>query len=224
MPMTGAYATQKWRIRARFTTPASYTTTSNYAVTRKDGGPTSVAVQSVVVLPSTSPALVGDLVLTEPLISDVTYILTFNGADTAELSWREPEVSASHDRLVDDPEAEVFGVDVDWIFGDPTPDGDAPEIRGQQCLVEDCACVAFLFPGELVQYPEDGAGLPDRVNGPISSASGSELNAKVVAQWRRDDRVIDASSELSIGTDGSVDLYGRVKSVAIAKDLTVRNT
>jgi hypothetical protein len=163
-----------------------------------------------------------EISLSAPLLDGVIYLLTV-GPVSAAFSWQDPIPDPGQSPNADDPEAEVFGVDIDWLFGDLTADGDVESIRGQRCLEEDLISVCFLNPGELAQFPDDGVGMPDRVNGPFSSAESRTLRTKIVSQWRKDDRVRDASVELTINSDLTVDLEGRVQSIAVARDLTIRN-
>jgi hypothetical protein len=207
-----AYAQSAWRIRAGWQGGAASTVASDYVVTRADGGPCLITANSVFVVDSAASTV--DLALSERMLSGVSYVVTVGGVSFT-VPYRDPKTDPRLTGPVAfDPEAVIFGRDIDWLFGDLTPDGDTEEIVGQRCLVEDAVSVFYLNKNELVQYPEDGVGAPRRTNGDGSSRSVKNLAAAAAAQWRKDDRVVDADAIVTFASDGSVEIGGKIKNVS----------
>lgn len=198
-----AQAQQPFRVTAFF---ASFTGSqlSPEAYTLARGGVVAVEIEAA--WQRSGGAI--ELALVEPLLVGERYTLAHTGAsNVVELAYIEP-VSAptAAGRLTlqrgaeDDPEAEAFGVDVDWFAAGLTPSGDLPAVRGLAALKHDLAALAVLNPGELLHRPAAGLGLSRRVNGAASAGARAELEADARAAYLADTRVKDAS--ITITSEG----------------------
>jgi hypothetical protein len=137
----------------------------------------------------------------DPLLAGEDYTLTHDtSATTAHVTWRPAQPSAlARPRATadgpegDDPEAEAFGLDVDWFGPALDPRGDVPVVRGLQALKHDLAALAFMNPGDLAHRPGAGIGVRQRVNGAASAAVLGEVQADVRAAYLSDPRVRDCT-------------------------------
>jgi phage baseplate assembly protein W len=219
-----AEARSPWRVRLVFdVAPGAPTTPGTYALARTDGAGPAPAVARVLPLDTASV----ELVLAEGLLPALLYTLTVTGASgTPRVSYRAPDAQALGTVPDEDPEAEAFGLDVDWLAPTLAPGGDLPTVRGRACLVHDLAAVAVTRPGELFHRPEVGAALPQRVNGPNTPADLLDARAGVKRAWLADDRVRGVELTATAATDGTATLTGKVQSVIPEEpvDVTVRGT
>jgi hypothetical protein len=212
--IASAAAVGRWRIRALFGGAGTASEPPEaFSLARADGGHSLVRVATV--LPTDTAQL--DLVLSEPLEPGVVYVLSWQ-TEATEVSFVEADPSVTEEVHL---ELDLFGRDLDWLEGDPTPDGDCPVREGLPCLVHDLVHRAALRPGELVQLPQAGAGLPDRVNGPSTDSELRQLGGRVEAEWRADDRVDELRADVVAETDGSVHISGRVKPIGIVSPIRV---
>lgn len=176
---------------------------------RTDGGDNNVGVDTTWV-PSTFRR---EIALTSKLIPDVFY--DFHQYDEViSFAYVAPKAT-SVVRVADDPEAEVFGVDIDWLAPALDPGGDTPEIRGRDCVIRDLIGVAFTQRGEIFHRPESGAGLQQKVNAPNQLVRAGEISALVKRAWTDDDRVAKAAPQISTTTTGEVRIRGDIETVAL---------
>jgi hypothetical protein len=197
--ITEARARSPWRLRLVFDAiPGGATTAASYTLTREDGAGTSAEVARAFAVDATAV----ELALSEALRDHVTYQVALAGvADPAAVRYSPPLAQILGADRQDDPEAEAFGVDSDWLAERLSGDGDVPEVRGLPCL-----------PGEVYHRPDCGAGIPTRVNGP---APLSELAAAAKREWLKDDRVKRASPKVTESSAGEISIRGDVQSVAL---------
>jgi len=223
MPATvsAAYAPSQWRVRVLWTGGAATLTPSAYVITRADAGPSSITVSSVFAIDGLGQTV--DLALSSPLSDGIRYQVTVGGA-SSYFVWQNPLQGLVDRSDPEDPEAQVFGRDIDWCFGRWTPDGDIEEVRGVRSVLEDAVAVCHLKPGELVQYADRGADFPSRVTGPGSAAIARNLQARAEGEWRKDDRNVDVSAQVVLRTDGTVEINGRLRTVAISHEIELKAT
>jgi hypothetical protein len=155
-----ARARSRWRISVTFDGVfGGWTTPANYTLTRADGSPTSAVVSRAFSTDSTTV----ELALSEALLEGVIYTLVAVGVTAStSVSMLSPPAPVTSSGQVDDPEADAFGVDIDWLAPALDATGDIPEIRGTECLRHDLIAVAMTRPGELFHRPDAGAGIPRR--------------------------------------------------------------
>jgi hypothetical protein len=208
--ITEARARSPWRLRLVFDAiPGGATTAASYTLTREDGAGTSAEVARAFAVDATAV----ELALSEALRDHVTYQVALAGvADPAAVRYSPPLAQILGADRQDDPEAEAFGVDSDWLAERLSGDGDVPEVRGLPCLRHDLIAVARTVPGEVYHRPDCGAGIPTRVNGP---APLSELAAAAKREWLKDDRVKRASPKVTESSAGEISIRGDVQSVAL---------
>jgi hypothetical protein len=123
-----ARARSRWRISVTFDGVfGGWTTPANYTLTRADGSPTSVTVSRAFATDSTTV----ELALSEALLEGVIYTLVAAGVAGRRASrCVSPPAPVTSSGMVDDPEADAFGVDIDWLAPALDATGDIPEIRG----------------------------------------------------------------------------------------------
>ena len=142
-----------------------------------------------------------ELALGDALLAGEDYLLQHDtSSTTAHIAWRPAQPSAlarprttTDGPELDDPEAEAFGLDVDWFGAALDARGDVPVVRGLQALKHDLAAVAFMSPGDLVHRPRAGVGVRQRVNGASNAATLGEIQADVRAAYLSDPRVRDCT-------------------------------
>lgn len=217
MAIIQAQARTPRRVRVVFASlPGGATTPTSYAFARIDGAYTSVAVASVWTTDTTTV----ELALSEALLDYALYTLTI-GSDSAEISYFPPVQQSTVVEDLSDPEAETFGVDINWFSDLLDPSGDLPIHRGLQALRNDLVSVSRIIPGEIVHRPDVGAGLNLRVNGPNATAQLADMRGACKREWLKDDRVDDVAITATAGTDGTVTLNCNVKTVAIEESVNV---
>lgn len=214
-------ARSQWRIRAFFAggNPSGQPA-SAFSLARADGGANTAKIVNAFT------ADVGqiELVTSEPMGIGTQYTITWSGITLTcvyNLAPDDPQIAPD----ADDPEAEVFGVDFDWIFGTPTADGDCPRRTGQPCLVHDLGARAELRKGELVHLPTKGAGVRQDINGPAGNADLQAVAGTLDAEFRDDDRVKDMTISVDESdAPGGFNFEARITPVAIGGTLKVSNT
>jgi hypothetical protein len=212
-----ARARSRWRITITFDGSfAGWTTSTTYAIARADGAPTSVTVSRAFATDSTTI----ELALSEALLEDVVYALSATAVTgSTSVAVQSAPTEQTPRGAIDDPEAEAFGVDVDWLAPSLDATGDIPTIRGRECLRADLIAIAFTAPGELFHRPDAGAGIPDEVNGP---AELDDLIAATKREWQRDDRINRLEPmRAEISTAGEVSIRAIVIPIAIDEPLPV---
>lgn len=146
-----------------------------------------------------------ELALGEPLLAGEPYTLTHtSSASTVGVAYHEPvtppvapPLAVLDGDVPDDPEAEAFGVDVDWLAPALTSRGDFPAPRGIAAFRHDLAALTFTIPGELIHRPGAGLGIQRRVNQHATDTTLEEVGAEVSEGYREDDRVRDVSVSLT---------------------------
>jgi phage baseplate assembly protein W len=213
-----------YRLRVVWDLPATgQDTAADYALARADGagpGPEVAAAWSV-------DAGAVELALASPLPPGLALVLVHAAGD--RLPCALPPTALRPDDAagdgVGDPEAELFGVDLDWLAPALAAGGDVPEVRGLAALRADLAAIAVTAPGELFHRPTEGAALPQRVNGAGAPAELGRLAAAVRRAWVSDDRVKAARVSVVARADGAVTAAGDVETVPLPGerlDLVVR--
>jgi hypothetical protein len=215
MAIVQVLARSPWRVRVVFDAfPVGADEPAIYTLTRADGAGTSINPVRAFIVDTSS----AEVSLSEPLLDRVVYRLAADGAGSADLSWQEPLPQVIGADREDDPEAEVFGVDTDWLSPTLTSQGDIPEVRGIACLKQDLLTIAFIEAGELFHRPEAGAGVTRQVNGPTPL---SEIAGRVRAEWLKDDRVRKASPRITETSAGEIYIRGDVLTVPLAEPIPI---
>jgi len=217
--ITQALAPTPWRIRV---VCDGIPATSGYSLTRFDGAGTTIAVAGAFALDGTS----AELSLTEELLDGVLYVLACTTlSNTAIVAWRRPVDVASATEDAGDPEAEAFGVDLDWLAPALDASGDLPRVRGVECLKHDLAALVLLHPGELIHRLDTGVGMPSRVNGPSSGNELVAIQAAVRREWSQDPRVQDLDVSVAATSDGDTYVSASVQTIPLNDPvpLVVRN-
>ena len=216
------FARSPWRVRAVFAggTPSGVLA-GDFAITRKDGGPCTIAVASLISIDVNAL----ELVLSEATLAGVSYVATWSAAAFGFQFSTPLSQNPAVQPIGDDPEAEAYGVDLAWISDDPHADGDCARRRGVACLEYDLPNRAALIPGELVQDQGAGANLPQQINGSAGNADLVQIASRLEAEFKRDDRVQDAEINTSDGAlQGDVNFNGQVLTIATGLPVQVRNT
>lgn len=191
-----AQAAQPWRITVYFVAAdAGLDDPVKFHLTR--GG---VVAHPIDALWLRGPGVV-ELALGDALLAGEAYVLTHDtSSTTAHIAWRPAQATAApRPRTtagapeIDDPEAEAFGLDVDWFGPNLDARGDTPVVRGLAALKHDLAVLAFMSAGELVHRPGAGVGVRQRVNGASNAAVLGEIQADVRAAYLSDPRVRDCT-------------------------------
>lgn len=149
----------------------------------------------------TREANVVEVSMVEPLLDGERYVLAHDmSATTADVAWFPPATPPAQQaragfepEALGDPEAEVFGLDVDWFGDEQDARGDFPVTKGLAALKHDLAALTVLNPAELIHRPGAGLGMRRRVNATSSDAELQELAAEARAAYLNDPRVRDAS-------------------------------
>jgi hypothetical protein len=214
-------ARSQWRIRAFFAGgDPSGQPASAFTLARADGGANTIKIVNAF----TPDMGQRELVTSEPLSIGTLYAITWSG-NTLTCVFNVAPDDPMFAPDADDPEAEVFGVDLDWIFGQPTADGDCPRRTGQECLVHDLAARVELKKGELVHLPTKGANIKQDTNGPAAPADLLATQATLDAEFRDDDRVADLAITVEESdSQGGFNYDARIVPVAIGGSLKVSNT
>jgi hypothetical protein len=195
------------------------TTASDYVLTRQDNASSASTITNAFL---TESRVVELTVGGAPLIDGIVYLLALPlqpGAPLAKVSYRQPlSQTQAPVSPAEDPEAEAFGVDNDWLANALTASGDTPNIRGLQCLVNDLAVIAMIQKGEIFHRPDAGAGLQLDVNAPMTGQQVKRTTGTVTREWYKDARVrqggITVKADVSAST-GRLTLYGTVLPIAI---------
>jgi phage baseplate assembly protein W len=202
-----------YRLRVVWDAPAAgQDTAADYAVERADGAGPGPAVASAWFIDAGAV----EVALATPLLPGLDFVLVHAAGDRVPFALppAPPRADAGAGRA-EDPEAELFGVDVDWLSEALAPGGDLPAVRGLPALRADLARIAVTVPGELFHRPTEGAGLPLRVNGAGVPAELGRLSAAVRRAWVADDRVRQASVAVAARADGGVTATGDVETVPL---------
>ena len=216
--IAAASSPSPYRIRMTLTAAGS-TTASDYTLTREDGAPTAI---TCTVAWQTGPSTAVEIALSDPMIDGVTYLVALSGFGSAVVSYRTPLVVGAFQ--ADDPEIDIFGIDIDWLASDLGADGDAPQARGLDSFRRDKGVEAVLVPGDLVHRPDRGAGIPLRVNGPGSDDELRRMASALKQQYGLDELVEPGGVSVTASADGSgfVTLTASIKTIALEQPVAVR--
>lgn len=212
MPIAQLLARTPWRVRVVWDgAVASIDDAAAYTLARADGAGAGPTVRAAWLIDSVAV----ELALDAPLLDGLDFTLSHISGATAPLAWQAPpSADPTTGESPIDPEAEAFGVDLDWL-GALEPGGDLAEVRGIAALREDLVRLAGTRPGELFHRPTEGGDLPARVNGPATPALLGAMGARVRRAFLTDDRVRAASVALQVATDGRVTLSADVRTVPL---------
>lgn len=216
-------ATSPYRIRVTLgQTVSTYTpgilVAANWSITRVDGaGGVPVSATFAFQLDLTSL----ELALSSPLLDGVRYTVAESPAGSGIVAWVAPVSQRTQQGVVDDPEAEAFGIDYDWLAPALDASGDMPTIRGRDCLSNDLVAIAKTDPGELFHRPTEGGGMLTQVNGPGNDPDA--VGRALRGAWSKDRRVKSVGPiEVTADGDGSVTASASVQPLALNEPLTVR--
>ena len=109
-----------------------------------------------------------------------------------------------------DVDVEVFGRDLAWPFA-LDGNGDLVEVAGEANLVSALPIRAVTRRGEVPLFPDDGIDLDDFQNGVASDGERASLAARLIEQYRRDDRL--RSVRVTVDEDGG-DVIAHVDAIA----------
>lgn len=216
MTIINARSSSPFRITVT-TDTAPDTTASDYTITRQDGATTNATVSSAFVTGFNTADLV---VSNEALMDGVVYIIAIPSQSTSlPVSYRLPLLQSQVPVApAEDPEAEAFGVDIDWFADALVGNGDTPTIRGRQCFVNDLAVIALIQKGEIFHRPDAGAGAKLNTNAPMSNLSVQKVAGSLTREWYKDPRTkpggVTTRVDISAST-GQLSVYGTVLPLAI---------
>lgn len=208
-----AEALSSRRIRVALSGSNVWATTvaGSYVMARTDGGPVVVGVAKAWL----SDVQTVELALNASMLDGVGYSVTVPDSSSAVFVFSRPLAPPTDQASPEDPEAEMLGVDIDWLSSSLDGTGDCPQIRGRDCVVNDMTAVALTHPGEIFHQPTVGAGLYGRVNSPNLPGELDELRADLVRQWKADDRVKNAQCQTVSTTSGEVYAIGKIITVPL---------
>lgn len=216
-----------YRITATFDV-APDLTPGDYVLKRLDGASLASAVTYVFLNPpgsNTAEIAVGG----EGMLDGVVYVLSLPGqpaSPSAQIAYRQPMYQSQVPQYpAEDPEAEAFGVDIDWFADGLTGAGDTPTIRGRQCLTNDLAIIAMISKGEIFHRPDAGAGLKLDVNGPMTDFQVKAVVGALTKEWYRDARIAQNSVSVTASVNastGQLTVAGSVTPLAIDDPTIVR--
>ena len=221
--VTLAQVSQPWRITARFASVfVGQDDVTRFTLRRS--GTTLHPLASA----WTREGAVVEVALEAPLLAGERYVLAHaDSARTVDVAWHPPvtppvalPLATLDGDVPDDPEAEAFGLDIDWLGGSLDARGDLPVARGLPAFKHDLAVLAVTHPGELVHRASAGLGLPSRVNGSATDATLDELAGEAAAAYLTDDRVSAAQVTFSRDPAGTVAMRTRVETPLLADPLT----
>jgi hypothetical protein len=188
-----------------------------YSFTRLDGASTFVAVTWAFLVDS----LAIELAVTEKLLPGVIYVLAATGVTgSSQLLFLFPPVQATPGST-DDPEAEAFGVDLDWLASALAANGDLPVLRGRAAYKSSLVSIALTERGEIFHRPNDGAGMPSEING---TEDLPRIEAALRREWLKDPRTQKAEVSTRLSSNGELTATAVLTPVALANTipLTVR--
>lgn len=223
MAILNLFSRSPWRITLiKDATPT--VTLADYVITRKDSAPTTIVVNYAFLV---GPNAV-ELSLSEAMLLGVIYTLTLpndGGAPSALIAYSQPAVLSPIPGVgTEDPEAETYGIDIDWLADATVGNGDTPTVRGRACVMNDLASLALISPGEIFHRPGVGAGLKLRVNAPGQTAELNSAMAALKREWSRDPRVRQngVSIKGSLSSSGTTTIVGTVQTIALDEPLIIK--
>ncbi len=225
MVITNIRSSSPYRITV-VTDVAADVTATDYVITRLDNASTAATVSYAFAVDTKTAELV---VANEALIDGVVYVVSLpgqSGAPSAQVAYRLPLLQSQVPvSPAEDPEAEAFGVDIDWFADKLTASGDTPVIRGRQCLVNDLAVISMILPGEIFHRPNAGAGLQLNTNAPMTSNQIKQVTGSITREWYKDSRVRQGSVNVTasvLANTGQLIVSGTVIPVAIDEPTVVK--
>lgn len=102
--------------------------------------------------------------------------------------------------LDDDPKIDAFGEDLDFPLALDGND-DLAVIRGEDNVLSALTVRAMTSAGEVAIYPSDGADLEDLQGGPADTVARGALEARLLEQYTRDDRLASVTISSVDGAD-----------------------
>lgn len=102
--------------------------------------------------------------------------------------------------LDDDPKIDAFGEDLDFPLA-LDGNGDLRAIRGEDNVLSAMITRAMTAAGEVSIYPSDGADLEDLQGGPADLVARAALEARLLEQYTRDDRLASVTVTSDDGAD-----------------------
>jgi len=102
--------------------------------------------------------------------------------------------------LDDDPKIDAFGEDLDFPLALDGND-DLAVIRGEDNVLSALTVRAMTSAGEVAIYPSDGADLEDLQGGPADTVARGALEARLLEQYTRDDRLASVTVSSVDGAD-----------------------
>lgn len=110
----------------------------------------------------------------------------------------------------DDINVEIYGTDLAWPFA-LTGTGDLAVVDGEANLVSALPIRAVTRRGEIPLFPDDGIDLDDFQSAPASDGERAALSARLLEQYRRDDRL--RSVRVTVEEDGD-DVVAHIDGIA----------
>jgi hypothetical protein len=105
----------------------------------------------------------------------------------------------------------LFGADIAFPFR-LTPDGDLAEVVGEDAVMQALPIRAMTGLAEIPVYPDDGLDLEEFQNGLTTEVDRAVLRARVLTQYRREDRITSLTVETEDGPDGPSDTLVRLRA------------
>lgn len=193
MNIINATSPQPWRVQIA-TDAIPPTNVADYAIVRQDGGYSAAAFRLAWMIGTNTV----ELALTEALEPSVVYVVSIpgaSGAPTYVLGYYGVLSNAPAQQAAgEDPDAEAYGVDADWLNDSLDPTGDLIKVSGPPCLTNDIQAVAVINPGEIFHRPDDGAALPTFVNDAGNQIEISRMHSSLKQQWLKDSRIKSVDS------------------------------
>ena len=188
------------------------TTAADYAIERADGGYSLVAAMAAWSIGINSV----ELSLSPALEVGIAYIATLGSDSIGFVASSAESASPPPAFKGEDPAAEAYGVDKNWLSGEVTADGDIVEVRGRSCLINDTLVVALVSPKEIYHRPEDGAGLHEFVNGPGNRITASLIQGRLKRQWLKDTRIAKVDKvEVLVDSKGVAKIPARLTEAVL---------
>lgn len=220
MTLLSVLSKSPWRLTVAVDGAPSLAAT-DYAIARQDGLAVDLTARRLWLVGTNTV----EIALSGQMLDSIVYVLTLPnaaGAPSQQVAYRQTlNPTAVTEPAAEDIEAEAYGVDTDWLSGVRSPTGDLVDVRGVACLKNDLMAVAVIEPGEIYHRPNIGAGLKLDINGPGTNAELARQRGAVVAQWRADSRVSDASASTATSSTGQITLVGNVVDAVASEKQSV---
>lgn len=222
MIFVSARSSQPWRITAAVDGVPPITPES-YVLQRADGGYSQVAVKSAWLIGVNTV----ELALSEPLAPKVIYLLALpgeSGSPTTLLSFYGTLAQSPKPMpMGEDPAAEAYGLDIDWLSGGFTPSTDLKTVKGPACLRADTLTIAVISPGEIFHRPDDGGDLMSFVNDVGNPKEINRMHGGLKRQWLKDPRIATVDSmATSVDSEGKAILRAKLTDGVANQEFNVQ--